>query len=262
MTRALREYDELGGDEFLAKYGFGRATDYLLTHEGQDYDSKAVLGAAQGFATGTPATAEEFSGGRTGAARVLRDLGFEVTDSSSRDSDDVDPAEAREVWAAAARDALIEVAKRYQAVITYSELATQVQRRSGVTTKQPMRRWIGDVLLEVARDNTERSEPALMALAVDGKGQVGRGYATAVETTTGETLAVEDTDDHAAQQRLECHRHFEAVDLPSNGGRAALTPQVARARAALTPSRADRAPDVCPTCNMALPGTGVCDNCG
>lgn len=78
VLRAIEEYDRLGQEQFLAKHGFGRATAYLLIHNGRSYDSKAILGVAYGFATGAPLLSREFSGGVHGAAGVLRKLGFEI----------------------------------------------------------------------------------------------------------------------------------------------------------------------------------------
>ena len=78
VIRAITEYDRLGQDQFLAEHGFGRATAYLLIHDGRSYDSKAIAGVAYKFATGVPLGAHEFSGGIYGAARVLRRLAFEV----------------------------------------------------------------------------------------------------------------------------------------------------------------------------------------
>jgi hypothetical protein len=78
VLRAIEEYDRLGQDQYLAEHGFGRATTYLLIHNGRSYDSKAILGVAYGFATGVPLIPREFSGGVHGAAGVLRKLGFEI----------------------------------------------------------------------------------------------------------------------------------------------------------------------------------------
>ena len=75
---AMKEYDNLGSREFLRRYGFGRSTAYTLWHQGQEYDSKAILGVALLHATGTAARSDEFSGGKDGAAKVLTDLGFDV----------------------------------------------------------------------------------------------------------------------------------------------------------------------------------------
>jgi hypothetical protein len=78
VRQAAAEYDELGQDEFLARYGFGRALAYLLIINGKAYDSKAILGAAYGYATGAPLGPHDFNGGVHGAARALSDLGFEI----------------------------------------------------------------------------------------------------------------------------------------------------------------------------------------
>jgi hypothetical protein len=75
---AMEEYDRLGQDQFLAEYGFGRATAYLLIYSGRSYDSKAILGVAYRLATGLRLSSHDFSGGMSGAARVLRKLDFEV----------------------------------------------------------------------------------------------------------------------------------------------------------------------------------------
>lgn len=78
VLSAIREYDQLGADEFLGRYGFVRERDYVLRERGKTYDSKAILGVAHRYATGTPATSDEFSGGKDGAAKVLTNLGFTV----------------------------------------------------------------------------------------------------------------------------------------------------------------------------------------
>ena len=54
VRQAAAEYDELGQDEFLARYGFGRARAYLLIIDDKAYDSKAILGVAYRHATGQP----------------------------------------------------------------------------------------------------------------------------------------------------------------------------------------------------------------
>ena len=78
VLQVLDEYDTIGSIEFLGRYGFGRAREYVLHHDGKAYDSKAVLGVAHLRATGVLATSHEFSGGREGAAAFLRALGFSV----------------------------------------------------------------------------------------------------------------------------------------------------------------------------------------
>jgi hypothetical protein len=84
VRQAVREYDRLGQDEFLAQYGFGRVRAYLLIVGEKSYDSKAIVGVAYRFATGRPLGPGDFSGGLQGAAAVLRSLGFEVRNLRDR----------------------------------------------------------------------------------------------------------------------------------------------------------------------------------
>ena len=188
------------------------------------------------------------------------------------------PDVSRETWALAARMLLEETARDYHALVTYQELADYVQHRSRIRTKQPMRYWIGDVLFRVNRACADKREPLLGALCVNAAGSVGEGYQVAVEELRREKIG--DADDHAAAERLECYRWFGA-DLPPGGGEPALAPalratregraapRAPRASAGRTPAapraRKPAATDVvlkiCPTCFMALPASGVCDNC-
>ena len=64
ILQAVAEYDRLGQDRFLEKYGFGKARSYRLVVDGKTYDSKAIVGAAHGFLPGRePLAAADFSGG-------------------------------------------------------------------------------------------------------------------------------------------------------------------------------------------------------
>ncbi|WP_344220484.1 hypothetical protein [Kribbella sancticallisti] len=268
----MKECDDRGVDDFLATYGFGRAREYLLRYDGKTYDSKAILGVAQKYATGRAATSSSFSGGRTGAAKVLRELGFEVTyvDISApgdvpatgtwREASEVGSDNARSAWAEAARDVLLDAANRYRSVVTYKELANHVQYRTGIRTKQLMHYWIGDVLARVAADCSRRGEPLLSSLCVNTEGSVGDGYAIAVTAAYGE--APEDSDAHAANERLACYQHFEAAGLPPDGGSPALVPRLAASRErARKAALADRPVAQCPTCHLQVPASGICDYC-
>jgi hypothetical protein len=84
VRQAAAEYDELGQDEFLARHHFGRAQAYLLILDDKNYDSKAILGVAYGYATGRPLGPHDFSGGVQGAAGVLSSLGFEIVNTRAR----------------------------------------------------------------------------------------------------------------------------------------------------------------------------------
>jgi hypothetical protein len=78
VLEAMREFDLLGRTDFLKKYEFGKSRTYFIEHEGSDYDSKAILGAAFGFQFGKSLTPSEFSGGERSTVAVLRKLGFDV----------------------------------------------------------------------------------------------------------------------------------------------------------------------------------------
>ncbi|QSR16520.1 hypothetical protein [Novosphingobium sp. KA1] len=78
VLQAIDEFDSIGREAFLAKYGFGKAKKYLLWHEGKPYDSKAILGAAFSYLPGSPSPLkpEDFSGGYLYAVPALKKLGF------------------------------------------------------------------------------------------------------------------------------------------------------------------------------------------
>jgi 5-methylcytosine-specific restriction protein A len=72
VLAALREFDALGREAFLEKYGFDEARSYFLVHEDKRYDSKAIVGAAHGFLAGRePLAANEFSGPKVSSAPSL-----------------------------------------------------------------------------------------------------------------------------------------------------------------------------------------------
>ena len=84
ILQAVAEYDRLGQDRFLEKYGFDKARSYRLVVDGKTYDSKAIVGAAHGFLPGRePLAAADFSGGAATVGRLLSGLGFQVTQAAS-----------------------------------------------------------------------------------------------------------------------------------------------------------------------------------
>ncbi|MCX5204584.1 HNH endonuclease [Streptomyces sp. NBC_00237] len=80
---AVAEFDRVGREEFLRRYGFQAARTYLLAVKGRYYDSKAIVGAAHGLLPGRQAlAASEFSGGQSHAVKLLSGLGFQVVYTS------------------------------------------------------------------------------------------------------------------------------------------------------------------------------------
>ena len=88
VKRAMQEFDDLGRDEFLARYGYGRAREYLLVVGGKRYDSKAIAGVALKYQAGAgqPLKSADFSGGLKTVAAKLEDLGFRVEKIGSGNS--------------------------------------------------------------------------------------------------------------------------------------------------------------------------------
>ena len=78
VLRAIQEYDRLGPERFFSTHGFGPTTTYDLAWHGRLYPPKAILGTAYEFATGQRLASGDFEGGKTGAVRVLGELGFTV----------------------------------------------------------------------------------------------------------------------------------------------------------------------------------------
>lgn len=80
VLAAIAEYELLGRDTFLEKYGFGRSLQYHLVHNEREYDSKAIVGAAHGyqFPNLGPLPHTEFSGGAATVQPLLQRMGFEV----------------------------------------------------------------------------------------------------------------------------------------------------------------------------------------
>lgn len=81
VLAAIQEFDELGRDMFLGKYGYGLGRDYFLELDGNFYDSKAIVGVAFGYEhpNDGPLVNKDFKGGTSGAVRALQRLGFNVT---------------------------------------------------------------------------------------------------------------------------------------------------------------------------------------
>lgn len=168
-------------------------------------------------------------------------------------------------WVPRAHLLLADLAGTYHGVVTEAELAQQLQEHSGIHTTRPHAKWLEKVLTPVATLCEHAGEPPLTALVV-----------------------TPETDDlPAARLRLECYRW--AGSAPADGGepkplRVASTraPRARAAGSARTPrepraprearetrpaapkrvAKTDRPVTVCPTCYMAIPATGVCDNCG
>lgn len=197
---------------------------------------------------------------------------------------------ALEIWTRETHAVLIDVAGSYHATIQDVALAAALQERSGIATSRPPEAWLLKILAPLAQLCYRSGEPPLTALVVDRHGWVGDAYDEALRAEDQRPIEDWNTRErHAARARLECYQW--AGSAPADGGvpasvrvaTASGRPRVERAaRASYTtasgtrPARAAKPPKaptpkrvaasdkpikVCPTCFMALPATGVCDNC-
>jgi hypothetical protein len=78
VVRAIKEYDELGSEQFFSEHGFGPTTTYDLVWDERLYPPKAILGTAYELATGQRLASGDFEGGKSGAVKVLGKLGFTI----------------------------------------------------------------------------------------------------------------------------------------------------------------------------------------
>lgn len=92
VLAAMAEFDQMGREAFLAKYGFGPAREYVVVEKGRQYDSKALLGAAfsHQFNGAERLRSADFSGGDE-THRVLERLGFQVRSIADGEPDAPEP---------------------------------------------------------------------------------------------------------------------------------------------------------------------------
>lgn len=189
-------------------------------------------------------------------------------------------------WSRAAVDLLTETATEYDRVLTTNEFADEVQRRADAWANVTSKTWVRKVLGVVTLKCVKEDWPHLASLVVrPSDGKPGPWYLDVLaETGPG---AAKDESHHAAKQRLACYLYFGA-DVPEGAGptldplrlrrtvkhldakpkpaRASAVraerkaPATAKARASAARTE-ERRGQVCPTCFMEMPLSGVCANC-
>ena len=80
---AIEEYDRLGPERFFSAHGFAPTTTYDLVWDERRYPPKAILGTAYELATGQRLASDDFEGGKSGAVKVLGQLGFTIQPRST-----------------------------------------------------------------------------------------------------------------------------------------------------------------------------------
>jgi hypothetical protein len=173
------------------------------------------------------------------------------------DGSNVEFAQALELWMPLAYDALIETAPRYNRWTTYLQLTEHVQQVSGVRTRMLIGNWSGKLLERVAKLAADRGDVPLTSLCVHQDGTIGVGYMRAPKSVAVDPAV--DVDELAAAHRLLCYKKY-ATDLPADGGKPALTPKVAEARARRR-VQSRPAAKLCPKHFIELSATGECSLC-
>lgn len=79
VQSAINEFDDLGREAFLAKYGFADAKRYWLLQDGRRYPSKAIAGVAHKYIDGEAILgSNSFTGGESSVVKKLKSLGFQI----------------------------------------------------------------------------------------------------------------------------------------------------------------------------------------
>lgn len=129
-----------------------------------------------------------------------------------KDGEPVSMQSALDAWEPYAIALLKDTATTYNGFVTYKRLGDAVQERSGIRNKGLSTNWIGGLLARVVDHCVRAGVPQLGALCVRADGTVGEGYRQALLAvgSAGDDENRDQLDDHAAQFRLECYRHFGA----------------------------------------------------
>lgn len=88
VLAAMSECRHVGREAFRSRYGFDEAATYVLRHDGVEYDSKPILAVAHKYQFPAEGPLKnDFSGGKSHAARHLARLGFSVDGITPRPND-------------------------------------------------------------------------------------------------------------------------------------------------------------------------------
>jgi 5-methylcytosine-specific restriction protein A len=81
LLAAIKDFDRIGREAFLAKFKCRASKGYMLAHGGQLYDSKAIICCAYGKISGEAAlSSKDFSGGPARLQSVFTRNGFELAE--------------------------------------------------------------------------------------------------------------------------------------------------------------------------------------
>ncbi|MGW4521179.1 YDG/SRA domain-containing protein [Amycolatopsis sp. NPDC004378] len=84
VLKAIEEFDNLGREAFLRRYGYRGAPRYAVVYQGKEYDSDALVGSAHGFAAGHAFRPSDLPSGPEAITEYLAELGFYFRDAQAK----------------------------------------------------------------------------------------------------------------------------------------------------------------------------------
>jgi putative restriction endonuclease len=80
VLQAIEEFDQIGKEAFLEKYGYSDARNYFLEVNNRVYPSKAIAGVAVQYINlhQTPLKPSDFVGGKNSVEKILTRLGYKI----------------------------------------------------------------------------------------------------------------------------------------------------------------------------------------
>ena len=194
VLQAMREFDELGRDAFLEKYGFWHAKYWFLVQDGKEYDSKAIYGVAVGIDDPERGVQNNFSGGESTVVRRLRSLGFEVRNTNETSNGEV----TEQAWIFQSNPQFFDIAS---AVRSLPEMNwTVAQGRNLLHAGHHVYIWQSGADGGVIAEGTVLTEPAMLP------DQEGQEFIRDAEKFEGEQLRVRLSIDHVLDSPLSRNR--------------------------------------------------------
>ena len=234
VEAAMAEFDSLGRDLFLLKYGFPEKAEAIVHHGVSRYDARPLFAAAYGHQHGEPLTNRQVGAGMTGASGRLAQLGFVVVspeDVKSRTR--YDSFEAAVSHVPVPLDNL-EAIRAFLVNRNYSEFYVPDTRA-----------YIG------AKPRSGKPAHYIAPGYISYREEDGRPM--------GITLPIRET--RAVVAFLPIRATGSAGSSGSVRG-SSVSDRVAAEKPIKRIAPEDRPMNFCPECFLALPATGICSNCG
>ena len=230
---AMAEFDSLGRDLFLLKYGFTPVNESFVHHGIGRYDTRALFAAAYGHQHGEPLLKRQVGGGMSGADGRLAQLGYVVVGANDlKNRSTYTSFDAAVSHVPVPLDNL-EAIREFLLNRNYSEFYVPDSRA-----------YIG------AKPRSGKPTHYIAPGYISYREEDGRPM--------GITLTIRETRAVTAFLPIRDTRSSGSSASDDSGS---VASKVAAERPFKRTSPEDRPLNVCPTCFLAIPATGVCGNC-